>query len=121
MRHKKATATLDRKAGPRNALVRTLTISLIEHNSIQTTPTKAKAVQQMLEPLITKGKEKTVSSIRHIESVLGNKKAALVVVNRIAPRYKNRAGGYTSTVKVANRKGDGAQQVQLTLVSEDNA
>lgn len=121
MRHKKNTAVLDRKTGPRKALIRTLSISLIEQQRIQTTPTKARVVKSMVEKLITKGKEKNVHTIRYIESILANKKAALTVVNTLAPRFKERAGGYTTMVKVAKRKGDGAEQVILEFISDDKS
>lgn len=116
MRHKSNKLTIDRKAGPRKALLRTLAISLIENGKVTTTPTKAKAVQRFVEPLITKGKEKTPHTIRHIESKLSNKKAALYVVNELGPKFSKREGGYTSTMKVGERKGDGAEQVILKFV-----
>lgn len=116
MRHKKSTQSLGRKTGPRRALLRTLVISLIENGEIRTTPVKARVVRRMAEKLITKGKVKTPQSIRLIEKRLGNKMAALRVVNDIAPRFKSRDGGYTRMMKVADRKGDGAQQVILKWV-----
>ncbi len=118
MRHKKKKNTLGRTSGKRRALLRTLAISLIEHGQITTTPAKAKAVQQFVEPLITRGKTPGMNSIRLIESKLASKQAAMEVVNKLSPRFKERPGGYTSLQKVADRKGDGAKQVQLSFVSD---
>ena len=116
MRHRVQKSTLDRTASVRTALLRTLAISLLKSGKIQTTPAKAKALKQFVEPIITKGKVKSVHTIRHIESVLGNKEAALHVVNSVSPRFVTRPGGYISAVKVENRKGDNTQQVILQLV-----
>jgi len=119
MRHKKKTIIIDRKRGSRIALIRILCIHLIEKGHITTTPIKAKAVRLQIEHLITKGKVKNLQTIRLLESVLANKKAALRIVNTISPRFQKRAGGYTRLTKVAPRKGDGADQVILEFVSED--
>lgn len=116
MRHKSNKVTIDRTSGSRQALLRTLTISLITNGKITTTPVKAKAVRSFVEPMITKGKERNRESIRFIEQKLGNKTAAMKIVDDIAPLYKERAGGYTSMMKLALRKGDGAQQVLLQFV-----
>ncbi len=117
MRHKKNTLILGRKAAPRRALLRTLAISLIEQEKIQTTPAKARAVRRLVEPLITKAKKKDVHSIRQIEKKLANKTATMKVVNTLGPRFEKRPGGYTSIVHVAPRQGDGAKQVILKFVT----
>ncbi len=116
MRHKKQTFTLDRKAGPRRALLRTLCISLIDHGSITTTLTKAQAVQQMIEPLVTMGKKNTLAAQRNIESALGNSKAAARMMHVISKAAADRPGGYTSLVKLAPRQGDGAQIARLSFI-----
>lgn len=116
MRHKKNTVILGRKSGPRKALMKTLAISVLENGAVQTTPAKAKAVRRLVERVIARGAEKNQNSIRYIESRLGNKATAMHVVNEVAPKYKNRAGGYTRMTKMPTRKGDGAQQVKLELV-----
>lgn len=119
MRHKKKTIILDRKSGPRRALLRTLCISLIQHGSITTTPAKAKAVQSIVERCVTAGKKKSLASIRLIEKRLSNKRAAERVVHSIAPRFALRTGGYTTLMKVAPRKGDNAPQVVLQFVDHE--
>lgn len=117
MRHQKRTFTLDRKAAPRLALFRTLAISLISHERITTTSVKAKAVRQFVEPLITKGKTKSVHTMRLLEQRLSNKKAARKIVEDLGPRFAERKGGYTRMTKIAPRKGDAAEQVVLEFVS----
>lgn len=116
MRHRKRKTILGRKSAQRKAVIRQLTISLLQHGKIQTTPAKARLVQQFIEPLITRGKTKSVHTIRVIEKRLANKAAALHVVNEIAPKSATRTGGYTRMLQVMNRQGDGAEQVILELV-----
>lgn len=118
MRHKKNTVTLDRKAGPRKAMLRSAAISLIMNEKITTTPTKAKAVRRLVERVITRGKKGDFNAIRYVERKLNNKDAALHVVNVLSPRFEKREGGYTRMLKVAPRKGDGAEQVVLEFVDK---
>lgn len=117
MRHQKRTFTLDRKAAPRKALFKTLAISLITHERIVTTSVKAKAVRQFVEPLVTKGKTKSVHTMRLLEQRLGNKAAARKLVEVLGPRFADRKGGYTRMTKVEARQGDAAEQVVLEFVS----
>lgn len=118
MRHQKNTTILGRKSGPRKALLRSLSISLIENGRVQTTPAKARAVRRMVEKLITKAQTKDVHTIRMLERKLNNKKAALRLVNELGPQFAQRPGGYTRMTKVQSRKGDGAKQVILEFITE---
>lgn len=118
MRHQKRKFVLGRKTGPRRALVRDLTISLIENGRLITTVSKAKVVQQSVEPLITRGKVKSVHNIRIITKKLANSDAALKVVNDWSPKFKERKGGYTRITKIQERKGDGAPQAVIEFVLE---
>lgn len=116
MRHQKRKFTLGRTLGPRRALLKTLSVSLITHGRIQTTPVKARFVRKTVERAITKGKINSPQSIRHLLKVLGNKQAALKVVNEVSPKFAKRNGGYTRMTKVGIRKGDGAEQVIIEFV-----
>lgn len=116
MRHKKKKVSLGRKTGPRKALLKTLCRSLIDEGAIKTTKAKASAVQDMIEPLITRGKEATIHDLRNIESTLGSKRTAQKLVKEISPRFAKRNGGYTSIVKLGARKGDRAEIVSLRFV-----
>lgn len=116
MRHKKTTKTIGRTSGPRQALLRSLAISLITEEKITTTPTKARALKQLVESMVTTAKVKSPHTIRLIEKKLANKAAAMKLVNTLGPRYANRPGGYTRLIHTAPRKGDGAQQVIMQFV-----
>lgn len=114
MRHQKRTRTLDRKRGPRTALIRSLGISLIRHGFLQTTPTKARVVQGFIEPLVRLAKEPTVAHHRRIASRLGEeKKSTQILLKTIAPKFATRQSGFTRRIKIPPRKGDGAEQVRL--------
>jgi large subunit ribosomal protein L17 len=116
MRHRKSGTTLDRKKGPREALLRSLATSVILYEKIKTTKAKAKAVRPLVERLITVGKEGTVTARRRINSKVYGDNAVKKVVEELAPRYKDRQGGYTRITAIGQRQGDGAEMVQIELV-----
>ena len=116
MRHLKKKVTLGRKTGPRKALLKSLCTSLIKEGAIKTTGAKAKAVQEMIEPLITMGRTDSIHTLRLLEKALGNKYTAKQLMKEVSPRYMERKGGYTSIVKLGKRSGDGAEVVQLRLM-----
>jgi large subunit ribosomal protein L17 len=116
MRHQKNKVTLDRKTGPRQALLRNLAESLILHEKIRTTKAKARAVRSLVERLITKSKPNTLAARRALIAVLHNDAAVKKLMSELGPRFKTRAGGYTRTTMVANRIGDGAEEVVIEFV-----
>ncbi len=116
MRHQKNKVTLDRKTGPRQALLRNLAESLILHEKIRTTKAKARAVRSLVERLITKSKPNTLAARRALIAVLHNDAAVKKLMSVLGPRFKARAGGYTRTTMVANRVGDGAEEVVIEFV-----
>lgn len=91
--------------------------ALITKERILTTETRAKAVRPYVESLITKGKHLSLASRRGILSDLGGRaKAAKKVVEVLAPRFKDRKGGYTRITKVARRSSDGRQSAVIEFV-----
>lgn len=116
MRHQKRKITLGRTKAPREALLRNLAESLILYGSIRTTKAKAKALRTVIEPLVTKAKKKTLAAERNIRKVLYTDKAINMLVRDIAPRYADRAGGYTRIVKIGTRMNDAAEVVQIEFV-----
>lgn len=116
MRHRRSTTTLDRKNGPRRALLRNLATSLVVYEHINTTLAKAKAIRPMVERLITKGKTKTLHARRELLKVLLTEKAVNKILEELGPRYATRPGGYTRIIKLGARKGDGAEVAQIQLV-----
>lgn len=117
MRHRTKGKILDRKKGPREALLTSLAISVILYEKIKTTRAKAAAVRPLVERIITAGRDGSLTARRRINATLrGNDLAGRKVMDVIGPRYKDRNGGYTRVTKLLRRPGDGAEMVQLELV-----
>lgn len=116
MRHRKKTIKLGRVKGPRKALLRSLAESLVLHESIITTKAKAKALQQVIEPLVTKAKKNREVDREKINSVLYTGKAVFKLINQIAPKYTGRQGGYTRVTKIGYRMNDKAEKVKIEFV-----
>ena len=101
----------------RRSMLATLTKQLIENESIVTTETRAKEVRKTFDKMVTYGKKGTLVSRRLALAFLHNdSKAVDKVFNELAPRYKDRNGGYTRIIKKSERKGDSALEVILELV-----
>ena len=101
----------------RRSMLATLTKQLIENEKIVTTETRAKEVRKCFDKMITYGKNGSLVSRRLALTFLHNDEAAVSkVFNDLAPRYKERNGGYTRIVKMSERKGDNALKVILELV-----
>lgn len=116
MRHQKKKVTLDRKAGPRRALLANLVESLIFYEKIKTTKTKAKATRSLMEKYITIAKANTLAARRVLLAKLFTENAVKKLMEVVAPRYKERKGGYTRTTMLKTRKGDGAEEVIIEFV-----
>ena len=116
MRHKKSKVKLNRTSAHRRALAKNLVRDLLIHESIRTTLPKAKMARRLAEKVITLAKEDNLKGKRAIYSILQNHSLTSRVCSEIAPRFKNRPGGYTRIVALGNREGDGAQIVLLSLV-----
>jgi len=116
MRHLKEGKKFGRKKGQRKAFMKGLAVSLVRHEKIMTTETRAKELRRLAERLITHGKKPGVASLRLIRTYLP-KKEALKMKEVIAPRYVNRKGGYTRIIKQGlRRKGDAAKTATIEFV-----
>ncbi|MFA6271521.1 MAG: 50S ribosomal protein L17 [Patescibacteria group bacterium] len=118
MRHKKAKGILDRKKAPRKALINGLVQSLILHEKLTITATKAKILRSYVEKMITLAKTETVTTRRKAMKSLDTEEAVkkLFVIGK---RFKSRPGGYTRISKIGNRKGDNAPTVRIELVPQN--
>ena len=121
MRHNKNFNHLGRQAGHRKAMLSNMASSLIMHKRIETTVAKAKAVQQFVEPLVTKSKEDTTHSRRVVFSYLKQKEAVTELFRTIAPKIAERPGGYTRILKTGFRLGDGADMCIIEFVDFNEA
>jgi len=106
---------LSRRKGPRKALLKSLANNLFLHEKIKTTEAKAKELRPIAEKMITRAKKATVANRRAL--VLGlDAKIVKKLVDELAPRYKERNGGYTRITKLGPRNSDGAKMVIIELV-----
>jgi len=108
---------LGRKMGPRLALYRNLTVSVLRYERVRTTEAKAKEVQGRIEKAITLAKRGDLSARRAIVSDFPNEPLVVTkLFDEIAPKYVDRTSGFTRIVKIGPRPGDNAEIVQLELV-----
>jgi large subunit ribosomal protein L17 len=116
MRHHRAGKKLGRDASQRRALYANLAASLIEHGRIKTTEAKAKAVKPIAEQMITLGRRGDIHARRQALAFLRTQEVVHQLFSEVAPRFKERPGGYTRIVKLGPRQGDAAEMVYLELV-----
>ena len=117
MAHRIDGRKLSRKQGPRLALFKNLTVSVLRYERIRTTEAKAKEVRGRVEHMITLAKRGDLTARRAVISQFPNEP---LVVNKLfdelAPKYADRTSGYTRIVRIGPRLGDAAEIVQLELV-----
>ena len=116
MRHQRSGKKLGRSSSHRKALYANLTASLIEHGRIRTTETKAKAVRPIAEKMITLGRTGSIHARRQALAYLRSQEIVHMLFSEVAPRFKNRPGGYTRVIKLGPRQGDAAPMAYLELV-----
>jgi large subunit ribosomal protein L17 len=116
MRHRIAGRKLGRKTSHRRALYRNMVTDLLRHEKLVTTEPKAKEIRGIAERMITLGKKSGLHSYRQALSFTMDKKVTEKLFADLAPRYKERSGGYTRIIKLQPRLGDGAPMVKLELV-----
>ena len=115
-RHRVAGRKLSRYRDQRTALLRGLTADLIRYEQIVTTLAKAKETRVVAEKLITHGKKGTLHHRRLALAKLPDQRVVKKVFDEVAPRYADRAGGYTRIVKLGLRQGDAAPMAMIELV-----
>ena len=117
MRHQRNRHKLSRDSAHRKALLANLSKELIEHERIETTLAKAKAVKPDVEKLITLARRGDLHARRQALSALGQDKFVVYkLFEEIAPRYAERPGGYTRILKLGPRKSDATEMALLELV-----
>ena len=116
MRHKKTTKILDRKIGPRKALIKNLAGQLIVFEKVRTTKAKAKVIKPYVEKLVTKSENNDLVTKRYLKTKLNLDNAIKKLLEVYGPKFKERKGGYLKIIKADTRKGDGAEMVYITFV-----
>ena len=117
MRHSKHKFKLGVTPSHRKSLIRNLAVEIIDHGKIKTTQTKAKAAQGFVEKLVTLSKNDTVQNRRLALSKLNNKDAVTKLFSEVGPKFKERKGGYTRIVKLADKRlGDASKMGYISFV-----
>ena len=116
MRHNKSGRKLNRNSSHRKAMFSNMANSLFDHEIIKTTLPKAKELRRVAEPLITLAKNDSVANRRTAFSRLRDKEMVGKLFTDLAPRYKDRPGGYTRILKCGFRSGDAAPMAYIELV-----
>ena len=120
MRHGHGLRKLNRTSEHRQAMLRNMMNSLIEHEVIKTTVPKAKELRRVVEPMLTLGKEPTVANKRLAFDRLRDRDNVTKLFNELGPRYKARPGGYTRILKMGFRVGDNAPMAFVELVERSH-
>ncbi len=121
MRHRKKGRKLGVNPSHRRALLSNLAENLILHKRIKTTESRAKELRRYIEPLITKAKRGDLTSIRMIARKIRHKNILSILLNDIAPVYKNRNGGYTRIIKLGFRDNDRASVALIEFVDMEGS
>ena len=119
MRHRIAGRKFSRTTSQRRALLSGLAFSLLDKEQIKTTLPKAKDLRPYVEKLITLGKDGSLSARRRLVGILHSETLASKLIDNIAPRYKERSGGYTRIIKAGFRYGDLAPMAVIELLDRD--
>ncbi len=117
MRHRKAGKRLGRTTAHRQAMIRNMVTSLLEHERIVTTTPKAKEVRKVADKMITLAKRGDLHARRQAMSVIRDKKVVAKLFSQLRDEYMERQGGYTRIVRTGNRLGDAAPMAILELVN----
>lgn len=119
MRHRKAGRQLSRNSAHRWALMRNLITALLREEKIQTTDPKAKELRRWVDRVITLGKRGSLHARRQALGIVQDKAVVRKLFETIAPRFKDRPGGYTRIIKLGIRRGDAAQMSLIELVAAE--
>ncbi|MFS8523823.1 MAG: 50S ribosomal protein L17 [Limnochordales bacterium] len=109
-------AKLGRTSSHRRALLRHLATQILDHGQVTTTEAKAKAVQPVVEKMISLGKRGDLHARRQAAAYLTDPKVVKKLFDEVAPNYADRNGGYTRVVKIGPRRGDAAPMAVIALV-----
>ena len=121
MRHKVGHRKLQRTSAHRIAMLRNMAASLIKHEQITTTTSKARELRPYVEKLITLAKRGGLSNRRLAHARLLDETQLTKLFDELASRYANRQGGYTRIIKAGIRASDAAPIAVIELVDRDTS
>jgi large subunit ribosomal protein L17 len=110
---------LGKQPAHRRAVLRNLVTNLIEKERIHTTLRRAKATRPLAERMITLGKRDSLHARRQAAAFLQTTDATKKLFTDLAPRFADRAGGYTRIIRAGWRLGDGAELAILEFLGSE--
>ena len=110
------TRKLGKTSAQRKAMLRQQVTDLLEYGKLETTFTRAKEVQPVVEKMITLGKKGGLANYRRALSYITKEDVANKLFKDVAPKYKERNGGYTRVTRTGPRRGDAAEMAVIELV-----
>ena len=117
MAHRIGGRKLGRKMGPRMALYKNLTVSVLRYERVKTTEAKAKEIRGRVERMITLAKKGDLTARRQVVAEFPNEPLVVTkLFDEIAPKYADRTSGFTRIVRIGQRQGGAAELVQIELV-----
>ena len=120
MRHGHGLRKLNRTSSHRLAMFRNMAVSMLRHETINTTLPKAKELRSVAEPLITLGKTPTVANRRLAFNRLRDRAVVSKLFDELGPRFAKRPGGYLRILKYGFRQGDNAPMALVELVDRSS-
>lgn len=117
MRHRVAGRKLSRHTQHRELMFRNMLVSLLQYERIKTTLAKGKELRNWADRIISLGKKGTLHARRQAFALLRNEGIVKKLFDEIAPKFKDREGGYTRVYKLGWRQGDGAPLSLVELVT----
>jgi large subunit ribosomal protein L17 len=121
MRHRVSGRKLSRTSSHRKAMFANMAVALVKHEQIKTTLPKAKDLRPLVEKLVTLGKRGDLHARRLLIAKTRDAKTAAKLIDTLAPRYQDRAGGYLRVLKAGFRSGDNAPMAIIEFVDRDVA
>jgi large subunit ribosomal protein L17 len=116
MRHRLGLRKLNRTSSHRLAMLRNMSVSLLQHEAIKTTLPKAKELRRVVEPLITLGKKPSLANRRLAFDRLRDRDIVVKLFDVLGPRFASRNGGYLRILKCGFRQGDNAPMAYVELL-----
>ena len=116
MKHRVLEEKLGRTSSHKESMLRNMLVSFLKNEFVNTTIVKAKVFRKLLEKTITLAKEDTIHTRRRVRQYINNKLVIVKLFKEIAPRFKERPGGYTRIIRTSFRKGDNAALCIIELV-----
>lgn len=119
MRHRKAGLKLSRKTGHLNSMFRNLVTSLLKHDRIRTTDTKAKELRRWADHLVTLAKRGDLHARRQALAIVQEPAVVHSLFEKAGERFGSTAGGYTRLAKLGVRPGDAAPMTLVELIGAE--